>query len=330
MLGKASIDLLGYESALNRTAYYLTPGSGYLRLSGPDRIDFLQRQTTNDLNSLSPGHTLVTTLTSPTARILDVLTLVADEDTIGVLTLPRQAAQTASYLQSRIFFMDDVAVSDASTEFVQIELLGPQAGVAMTDLGFSNLPEEDKITFSEINEVAVQAFNTFGPGLRLLVPVGGTEALLANLEGIGVHRLETDTYEVLRIEAGVPAAGHELTEDYTPLETNLAETVSMTKGCFTGQEVIARQVNFDKVTKQLAGLRLEETVNAGRPVHSPEKDQSAGVITSTTTSPRFGPIALAVLKRPFDQPGTQLIAKRNANSINATVSTLPFLSDLQG
>jgi folate-binding protein YgfZ len=163
-----------------------------------------------------------------------------------------------------------------------------------------------------------------------LVPVGGTEALLANLEGIGVHRLETDTYEVLRIEAGVPAAGHELTEDYTPLETNLAETVSMTKGCFTGQEVIARQVNFDKVTKQLAGLRLEEMVNAGRPVHSPEKDQSAGVITSTTTSPRFGPIALAMLKRPFDQPRTQLIAKRNANSINATVSSLPFLSDLQG
>lgn len=327
MSGDTSIDLPGYEKALNEAAYYLIPSSGFLQLGGPDRVDFLQRQTTNDLNALSPEHTLVTTLTSPTARVLDVLTLMPEDDKIGALTLPGRATQTAAYLQSRIFFMDNVTVSDVSAHFAQIELLGPQVGSIMTALSLGKLPEEGEIISTEINDLAMRAFNTLGSELCLLVPTENVGNVLATLDKIGVHQLDTDNYEVLRVEAGLPAPGHELTEDYTPLETGLAETVSMTKGCFTGQEVIARQVNFDKVTKRLVGLRLAEAVNPGTAVRSFENSQPAGIITSTTASPRFGPIALAVLKRPFDQPGTQLIAKQGANSINATVLNLPFLSD---
>jgi len=171
-----------------------------------------------------------------------------------------------------------------------------------------------------------EAFNTFGSIARLLVPSDGIQNLISALEGVGTHRLETDTYEVLRVEAGLPAAGHELTEDYTPLETGLAEIISMTKGCFTGQEVIARQVNFDKVTKQMVGLHLEEEVKFGALVKNPENSQPVGNVTSAIISPRFGPIALAILKRPQDKAGTELIAEYGANSINATVSSLPFIN----
>ena len=329
MIGKTLFNLLNYERAINKSACYLNPGSGYLRISGPDRIDFLQRQTTNDLNLLAPGHILVTALTSPTARILDILTLVIEEDAIGAITLPELAAQTAAYLQSRIFFMDNVSVSDTSAEFAQIDLLGPEVSKTMSAIGFSGLIEPGEVLSNEINGVDVQAFNTFGSIARLLVPSDGIQNLISALEGVGTHRLETDTYEVLRVEAGLPAAGHELTEDYTPLETGLTEIISMTKGCFTGQEVIARQVNFDKVTKQMVGLHLEEEVKSGALVKNPENSQPVGNVTSAITSPRFGPIALAILKRPQDKAGTELIAEYGANSINATVSSLPFLSDLQ-
>jgi folate-binding protein YgfZ len=327
MSRNTSSELPGYEDALSGVACYLIPSSGYVQISGPDRVDFLQRQTSNDLNSLSPTQTLVTTLTSPTARILDVLTLFSEDESIGALTLPGHAARTAAYLQSRIFFMDNVTVKDTSTEFAQIELFGPDINSTLTALGFSTLQEEHVLTSHEINEIPVKTLKTIGVGVRLLAPIARVDNLLAALREVGTHQLATDTYEVLRVEAGLPAAEHELTEDYTPLETGLEETISMTKGCFTGQEVIARQVNFDKVTKNLVGLCLEELVDSGTPVQSLDNNQPVGIITSTTTSPRFGPIAMAVLKRPFDQPGTQLIAKHDKRSINATVSTLPFLSD---
>ena len=322
-----SIDVSVYQRALNQAAYYVIPDPGLLQFSGHDRVAFLQRQTTNDLNALTPQHTLVTTLTSPTARILDVLTLMGEDDTFSALTLPGRATQTTAYLQSRIFFMDNLTISDASSHFAQIELLGPQSGNTMNALGYNKLREEDEIISTEINDVKVRALNTFGSSLRLLAPINNLETVLAALDATGAQQLETDTYEILRVEAGMPAPGHELTDDYTPLETGLMDTVSMTKGCFTGQEVIARQVNFDKVTKRLVGLRLAEMVNAGTTVQSLENNQAAGIITSSTASPRFGPIALAVLKRPFDQPGTQLIATQGANNISVTVSNLPFFSD---
>ena len=181
-----AFDLPGYKSAIDGAAFYLLPNLGCLHLSGPDRIGFLQRQTTNDLDLLSPGRALVTALTSPTARILDLLTLyMEDETVIGALTLPGNAALTAAYLQSCIFFTDNVSVSDASTEFAQIELLGPEAGRTMIALGFSTLPEKNQISTSDLAGIAVQAILTDGFAVRLLVPVEGINSVFATLKGTG-------------------------------------------------------------------------------------------------------------------------------------------------
>lgn len=98
----------------------------------------------------------------------------------------------------------------------------------------------------------------------------------------------------------------------------------MTKGCYTGQEVIARQVNFDKVTKQMVGLRLEEDLNSGKRVWSLENRQPAGNVTSFATSPRLGSIALAVLKRPFHEPGTQVVVGEQEQGVGGVVVPLPF------
>ena len=98
----------------------------------------------------------------------------------------------------------------------------------------------------------------------------------------------------------------------------------MTKGCYTGQEVIARHVNFDKVTKHMVGLRLEEDLNSGKRVWSLENRQPAGKVTSFVTSPRLGSIALAVLKRPFHEPGAQVVVGEQEQGVRGVVMPLPF------
>jgi folate-binding protein YgfZ len=107
------------------------------------------------------------------------------------------------------------------------------------------------------------------------------------------------------VENGLPAAESELTGDYTPLEMGLETAISNTKGCFTGQEVIARQLNYDKVTQHLVILRLQAHGEAGE--RAWVEGRPVGLLTSAVQSPRFGPLALAVIKRPYHQPGTGVI-----------------------
>ncbi|NLX11390.1 MAG: hypothetical protein GXY36_17220, partial [Chloroflexi bacterium] len=130
-----SENLIGYEAALSGAACYVVPDAGYLRVQGDDQQAFIQRQTTNDARQIAPGQTQQTVLTSATARILDVWRLVPEPDAIGVITLAGRGTRTARYLQSRIFFMDKVTVTDASAEFVQIDVFGPQAADALRRAG---------------------------------------------------------------------------------------------------------------------------------------------------------------------------------------------------
>jgi folate-binding protein YgfZ len=129
--------------------------------------------------------------------------------------------------------------------------------------------------------------------------------------------------DILRSEAGIPTGGQELIDEYTPLEAGLGWTISNNKGCYTGQEVIARQISYEKVTRHLAGLRLERPAQSGENLYSPEEDHQVGKITSAAISPRLGPLALAILRRPFDEPGRR-VTLGDPKGLSATVVSLPF------
>jgi folate-binding protein YgfZ len=157
---------------------------------------------------------------------------------------------------------------------------------------------------------------------RLLVPREGGETLDSRLASLGVLEISRQVYEVLRIEAGIPAPEGELTESFTPLEVGLADAISATKGCYTGQEVIARQITYDKVTQQLVGLRPAGPVNPGDPVLAEGK--RAGVVTSAALSPRYGPIALGIVRRPHNAAQTEVEIGEAGARIPAVVVDLPF------
>lgn len=312
-----------YRAALEGAAFYIFPQSGLIRLAGEDRMAFLQRQTTNDIRLLEPGQFLLTVLTSPMGRILDVLTMFEQGETILLVPLPDRAEATARFLRSRIFFMDRVEISNDSQQMLQLNLIGPQAGDLLGKLSHSGeIATGQVVRLDDIGGVKAQSWSCppyFAMGYHLLLPAEDTSRLASALAQLGAESLSTREFHTLRIEAGLPGAESELNEEFTPLEVGLQAAVSTQKGCYTGQEVIARQITYDKVTQRLCPLEFESPTSQGQRLWS-EDERPAGVLTSYADSPRFGPIGLAVIKRPFDQPGIRLrVGDSNAVACYARV-----------
>ena len=177
-----------YQAALDGAAFYQNPTAGCLRISGRDTVAFVQRQTTNDVRHLKSDTGLLTVLTSPAARILDVFYLVAEPGDAKVDTSPTWLAfcmggrtvETARFLQKRIFFMDQLEVANHSENIQQIELFGPQAGEILVRLGLNYPPEPNQVTrlaFHGLSLIIMNPHPEVGLGYRLAIPTGGLDAV---------------------------------------------------------------------------------------------------------------------------------------------------------
>ncbi len=161
-----------------------------------------------------------------------------------------------------------------------------------------------------------------GGGFHLIFDrAAQTEVWQALLEA-GVVPLSEETYQVLRVEAGQPEFGHELGDEYIPLEANLWNDVSFKKGCYTGQEIIARMESRQKLAKRLVGLRFDEPVTL--PASLWVDDHEAGVVTSVVHSPALGWIGLGYLKSTGGVEAQVVQSRSDDRTVSATVSALPF------
>ena len=157
------------------------------------------------------------------------------------------------------------------------------------------------------------------PGYEILAPAAHADEVIAGLVDAGAVTVDDDVYEIRRIELGRPKPGAELVETYNPLESGMAWVCAENKGCYTGQEIIARQVTYDKVTKTLVGLRSSALLEPGAAVTA--EGRVVGKVTSAAYSPALdAPIALAILKRPHNTPGSQVMV----NDTQVEVVRVPF------
>jgi tRNA-modifying protein YgfZ len=140
----------------------------------------------------------------------------------------------------------------------------------------------------------------------------------------GVEPLSEETYQVLRVEAGQPEFGHELGDEYIPLEANLWNDVSFTKGCYTGQEIIARMESRQKLAKRLVGLRFEEQVTLPASLWS--EDHEVGVVTSVVHSPVLGWIGLGYLRSSGGVEAQVVQSRSDDRVVSATIAPLPLKS----
>lgn len=301
-------------TALRTAAAVWTPSAaGVLRLTDADCVDFLQRMTTNDIKALRPGESCVTVLTSPTAKIIHVFTVLADADTLWLLPAPGESAALERYLRGQIFFMDKVRVSRPETELARLRVVGPQAATTLAQAGFTLLPADDG-GWQRIGAYMILKQTGYDlPGYEVIAPAGELESLQARLDA---PVLDAASYTARRIELGRPAPGAELTGEYSPLEAGLTWACAENKGCYTGQEIIARQITYDKVTRTLVGLRSAGLLTPGAAVLA--EGREVGTVTSAAYSPALQtPVALAILKRPHHAPGTAVTVDGAAVEVTA-------------
>lgn len=256
---------------------------GTIAVSDADRIRFLHNQSTNDFNSLKPGQGCDTVFVTSTARTIDLATAYILPDSILLIVSPNQSDSLMAWLDRYIFFADRVKLKNITQETAILSLIGPDSDSILSQLGAEEMigqPEGNHQVFTiQDIEVRVAVGNGLGlPGYNLIFNSDRTTTIWETLTNLGAISLNDSGWEQLRIEQGRPTPDKELTDEHNPLEVGLWQTISFTKGCYIGQETIARLNTYKGVRQQLWGVRLSAPAEPGMAVTVGE--EKVGKLTS--------------------------------------------------
>jgi folate-binding protein YgfZ len=295
---------------------------GRVAANGKDAIDLLHRMSTNDLLPLidKPGTGAQTVLTTEKGRIIDLVTVLSHGTSALLITSGEKEEAVIEWLDKYVI-MEDANFAKKSDEISQFLIFGPKAMEFLESL-ISPRSHMGPISLMNLENFHFQEFEITGEkiilqkthriiesGWAIFTSKANSEALLALLqsksEEFGGTVIGDDTYNLLRIEAGIPLAPSELNEKHNPLETTLVQAVSWTKGCYIGQEVIARLDTYDKVQRHLMGVEIGKTFHNGSlpiPITNTDGEQ-IGEITSLEFSPSLEKnIGLGFIKTAYAIP----------------------------
>jgi tRNA-modifying protein YgfZ len=300
---------------------------GRLRFAGKDHLDFLHRMSTNDLLKLQAGQGAATVFITPIARIIDRAVVYVRDADLLMLTSRGNEVRVYQWLRKYIFFNDDVQIKNVTGETAMLSVYGATANEIMQqvsgeDLAALPLHHWRTVRIAAVETLITRADPIAGGGFHLIVEKSALPEVWQTLLAVGVVPFSDETYQVLRIEAGRPEFGHELGDEYIPLEANLWADVSFSKGCYTGQEIIARMESRQRLAKQLMGLRFEAEVTLPATLLSDEHE--VGVVTSVAHSPALGWIGLGYLKSAEATAGQLVQSRGGERIVKATVSAVPF------
>jgi folate-binding protein YgfZ len=314
----SSLSPLRSEYATLREAAGIVDRSerGKLALAGADAKGFLQGQVTNDTERLVQGGGCFAAFLTPKGKMLGDLRIL-DTGPELLLDTERIALQALFNLIRRYSVGYDVTLHKRTLESGLLSVIGPSAASV---LGAADLPDlEHAHAAVDLDGLEVRVIRT-AEGVDVLCDAADTEAVREALIRAGGAPVGEDAAELVRIEAGRPRYGVELDDTVIPQEAGLnARAVSFTKGCYVGQETVARLFYRGKPNRHLQGLRCEAPVAPGDPVRFGER--TVATVGSAAVSPRLGPIALALVRReaPVDSPVTIGEA-----AVPGTVVALPF------
>jgi folate-binding protein YgfZ len=318
----------------------VTASRARLLLTGADRRSYLQGLLTNDILALTPGTGCYAAYLTPQGRMIADMRLFE----LGDGLLVDLDASVAGPVRSRwemFVFSEDVRIDDRSAATAQLAIYGPRAAeVLSAALQGDGLTADSSARQMDSMPLYASARRGFGqdsvillrtdepgvPGFELVVPSAAAGALTAAILAAGALTVNSDALEVCRIESGRPRFGVDMTADTIPLEAGIEDrAISLTKGCYVGQEIIIRVLHrgHGRVARRLVGLAIsasEVVPPHGTAVHA--ADREVGTVTSAVRSPALGHvIALAYLHRDFTTPGTVV----HVNEAPATVAAVPFV-----
>jgi folate-binding protein YgfZ len=306
---------------------------GRLLISGSEAAPFLNGLITNDMKTLAANHWMPAAFPNVQGRLLASVRVIhqASSNSFLIDTEPATHAQVLKIIE-RFTLAGDFHVTDVTEQTALISIQGTNAQEIIRTLfgdDAANL-EQKQLTLTNWGQTPltiIRASHTGANGFDLIVAAASVAALWEALTNAGARPAGFDAWEVLCIEAGQPRFGIDMDETNVVSETGLDDAVSFTKGCYLGQEIIARIKYRGHVAKKLSGLMLEPTANIDREVKINSADgKEIGRVTSTTFSPHLGcVIALGYLKYDYLAPGTEVIVRSGDNELPARVVELPFV-----
>lgn len=286
-----------YEEAHNGAVYVDRSALGVLKFTGETRLDLLHRMSTQAVEELQSGEGAATILTTDIGRMVDRLLLYVTSDTVYAVTGENNADNVARYLLRYVFFNDDFNIEDLTDETTIFGVYGAQAQARLHPLfgdavdlplhHWRQLELEGAFVYVHKSDPVT------GDGYFVMCDTEDRSAVEEQLLGANILPADEAAFEYLRIESGLPRFGREITEEYIPLEAGLWDDVSFAKGCYIGQEIIARMESRGRLAKQLAQLHPAAPITAGMDIES--DGRSAGTVTSAADGPQ-GPVALGYVK----------------------------------
>jgi aminomethyltransferase len=329
MLKIASQTTLESEYSATKNGCVLIDSSdrGRLRLTGSTRLDFVHRLSSNDVLSLQAGQGAATLFLTPIGRLIDRTIIYVRENDVMMLTSRGTASRVMAWLKKYIFFNDDIQLKDVTERDGLLSLFGSKSLdliQSLTGAALEALPLHHwcSVQIKETEVLIARADPIGSDGFHLIAEAAKLPELRSILIEAGATSISEETYQILRVEAGQPEFGHELIDETIPLEANLWDDVSFTKGCYTGQEIIARMESRQRLAKQLIGLRLSAEVLL--PARIVVEGNEVGDVTSVAHSPAHGWLGLGYMKPTFAAEDRSVRVQTGDHSIEAQVSLLPF------
>jgi folate-binding protein YgfZ len=297
-------------------------------LFGPDATGFLQGMISNDVNQLSGGDGCLATILTPIGKLIaDLIVLKFLEEKFWIICraeLKEKVMQTLN----RFVISDQVEVKDM-LNMSALAILGPASSNCLKET-IARLPKK---AFGHVQArlceepVFLVRDSRFGvDGYQIWLSPDRRATISAGLEKqCGVSSASAEAFEILRIEAGVPVFRIDFDDSNIPLESNLDHALDFQKGCYTGQEIIARVTHLGNVSKKLMGLLVDGDKVPKRGEEVSADGRVIGRVTSATVSPKLGrPVALAYIQRKYFEPGTEVELKQSGSK--ARVQSLPLVA----
>lgn len=287
---------------------------GIVLMSGADARDLLHRLSTMRIDNLHDGEVRETLLTTEKGRVIDALLVARTGDLLRLYTSAGRAAEVRAWLE-KYTIMEDCTYEDASAVNAQFsihdisEADGPLPGLALPGLA---LPDAGSVTTTTVGDVEVEILrheSVTGPGLRLVCAAPDAVVLrTVLLDTMKLPLVDDESFARWRVARLLPAVGFELGERTNPLEAGAERAVDFQKGCFIGQEVIARLDSYDKVQRHPRRLRFAAGAEPPVPGSDLVKDGAdAGFVTTVAFDPaRQCFVGIGLVRNAFAEPGTML------------------------
>lgn len=318
-----------YEAAIHSAAVFDVSNRTRLDMTGPDAAAFLHRFCTSQVLGLPPGSGCEAFLCNVKGRILGHVIAFTGENAVRIDTASGQADSLISHLE-KYHLLEDFRLSDVTADTFSLIVCGPLASARLADAGLG-VDLKGAISWTASGDLTVRRLDVLGmPTFQIDGPASSADAQWQRLTAAGIQPAGRDVWTALRIEAGFPEYGRDISSDNLAQEASrTSEAISFTKGCYLGQEPIARLHAMGHVNRQLAIVEIEPTGSfacdreipaAATLLHPDHSDKTAGTLTSIAWSPeRNRAVGLGLIRSqlatsgccmPLEGGGTARICER--------------------